>query len=328
MMKAFSDYFTDPGYIHSYAKSESCFGIVYVESEHDIAFWQEIFSQSTDRKYSFKMGTSEQPHARSKTLFSSMYATANETAMIAIDSDFDYLAPNRSEVAQAINRNPFVLQTYVYSVESINLEAQTLDDCLAKTKFVIPHEFTLSRFLGCYSAIIYPVLLRYLYLMDNRLETAVDELTFHQAVTAFDINEVYFKQDWADFNQVIAALSEQLNPLIGADAIQGFTAQAQQKGLSEKNAYQFIKGHLLEERIVQPLVLGIVNTIKVEEMVRIKAAFDSNEIAKRKKEMDKHFEKRCVFDTLVAVCELKKQDPFYQRICEYLSSLLSVTVCD
>ncbi|MFT4930044.1 MAG: hypothetical protein ACI8WB_006180, partial [Phenylobacterium sp.] len=120
MMKDFSDYLTNPKFAQSYVKGEDCFGIVYIESEQDKAFWQDIISQNASNKYSFKVGTNQNPHARSKSLFSDMYAGANEKVLIAIDSDFDYLAENRSEVAKNINANPYVLQTFAYSVESLD----------------------------------------------------------------------------------------------------------------------------------------------------------------------------------------------------------------
>lgn len=321
MMKDFSDFFTDPNYAQSYARSEQCAGIVYIESEHDIEFWQGVFEQSTQQKYTFKVGTSDQPHVRSKTLFNDMYDSANAKALIAIDSDFDYLANNRSDIAEVINNNPYVLQTFVYAVENLNLEVNTLDDCVAKTRFFVRHEYTVSAFLLQYSAVIYPLLMRYLYLMNYRVAGTPDESDFHRVITSFDLNQLYFDNNWDDFCAHIDIMQVELNQMAAADDFDGFEQRVRQKGMSSDNSYQFINGHVLEERIVQPLMLNILNQIKAQELARIKASFATNEINKRKKEMDKHFDKRCAFDTLVATCELKKHDPFYQKVCTHLQFL-------
>lgn len=322
-MKAFSDYFTDPKYAKSYVKGEDCVGIVYIESEQDKAFWRAIFKQNTKNRYSFKTGTTKHPYSRSKSLFADMYTDANETTPIAIDSDFDYLAANRSEVAKNINANPYVLQTFAYSVESLDFEVNTLDQCLEKTQFYIEHEFTINHFLSRYSALIYPLLLRYLFLMDQRVDDLLDEKAFHRVLVSFDLNLLYFDNDWEDFTATVTELTTQLTSKVNKDELARFERSITLKGINKSNSYQFIHGHTLADSIVRPLIKVIRDKIKSAERIRIKAAFKGEDIQTRMNEMEQHFKTKCSFDTLVANSELKTKSPIYQKICSHLSSLIS-----
>ncbi|MFT4925572.1 MAG: hypothetical protein ACI8WB_001665, partial [Phenylobacterium sp.] len=197
----------------------------------------------------------------------------------------------------------------------------TLDDCLAKTQFYLEHELTISGFLLRYSEIIYPLLVRYLYLMDNRTEGLLDEKAFHHTLTSCDFHQLYFIDSWNEFETDIVALTAQLSATISEDGLRLFVDRIERKGINKTNSYQFINGHTLANNIVQPIVKAIRDQLKNAERDRIKESFAGQDIKTRINEMQNHFNTKCSFDTLVANCELKKQGSIYQRVCSQLVSL-------
>jgi hypothetical protein len=65
-MNHFNDYFTNANYARAYAKMQGCDGIVLIESEKDIRFWQTLFKQTTNKRFLFQPGVQQNRAARSK----------------------------------------------------------------------------------------------------------------------------------------------------------------------------------------------------------------------------------------------------------------------
>ncbi|WP_421353694.1 DUF4435 domain-containing protein [Aeromonas veronii] len=135
------NYFTNRNYVKAYATMESAekdaSGFVYIESEADKEFWDSILTKCAKGKYFFKFKGKQEGKSepRGKSILEDLYTTANEAALVAIDSDFDYISPNRSDIAKKINSNKYVLQTFAYAIENIKLDHIRVDKCLGKICF-------------------------------------------------------------------------------------------------------------------------------------------------------------------------------------------------
>jgi hypothetical protein len=325
----FSDSFTNPFYAAALAKfaNPAYVGIVYIESEQDISFWSEMLNQAKAPSHKFVVGitSNSEKDKRGKAQDLKYYQHANAAALIAIDSDFDYLAESAHPEGQLISANPFVLQTYAYSVENLNFAAATIDSCLKKNRFFLDNDHRISDFVARYSTVIYPVLCKYLCVIDNQVDHYLANFeNFHQRVCYIDLEKTYFDSDcdqgWADFNQTIEVFHAALSGVTAALEFDAFEAHLAHKGLSQTNAYQFIQGHTFEDLITK-LVIKITTNQKLAEVERIKNNCDPKEINKRKSEMDNHFKKRCHFETLVHTSQLKFEDPIVNRIISHIESL-------
>ena len=325
----FSDSFTNPFYAAALAKfaNPAHVGIVYIESEQDISFWSEMLSQAKAPSHKFVVGVTSNSEKikRGKAQYSKYYQRANAAALIAIDSDFDYLAENARREGQLIKANPYVLQTYAYSVENISFAAATIDSCLEKTRFFLDNDRRIRNFVARYSTAIYPVLCKYLCIINNQVDSDLTDFAkFHQLVCDIDLNKTYFDSDcdqgWADFNQTIEVFDAALSGVTATLEFDAFEAHLARKGLSQTNAYQFIQGHTFE-KLITNLVVKITTHQKLAEVERIKNNCVPSEINKRKSEMDNHFKHKCHFETLVHSCQLNFEDPIVNRIISHIKSL-------
>lgn len=327
-MADFKEFLTNKSFVKAYVKKDSLDGIIYLENEADRIFWEEFIGSGIKRKYGFKFGTMENPSARGKGVYNDMFAHANEAVLFAIDSDFDYLAENRSAISKVINQNKYIIQTFAYATENIKLSIEPIDECLRKFRYCDEHGFFISDFMTEYSRAIYEPLLKYLFLLDRRVELNLDESSFHNHVAPNneEIKNCFFKREWSAFKSRISEFNKTLDlNLLTSDAeLFGiFVEKSKAKGFNEENAYQFIKGHVLEDRIVNVIVSEIKSRVISMEVEKIKPIFKDNgkALGQKIKEIKNHFNQCCCFQTLIHGASRKKDNPIYQKINAHIESL-------
>lgn len=326
-MSEYLKYLTDPDYIKAYLKitvsgNERPEGFIYIESEKDKSFWERLLNSFAKNKYEFKIQTKEKIAVRGKRALEALYASANAKALVAVDSDFDYISPNRSDNARVMNRNRYVLQTYAYSVESLSLDVSRVDTCLAQYYYFEPNEHKLKLFLETYSNIIYPVLMKYIFLMDTMDTPPLKENDFHfEIIPSYPVSN-YENNSFEDLVQKVSLLDQQLTPMINdIQAFNAFMQLSHFKGLQKDNCYKFIRGHDVEEKIVIPIVNHIKKRQIEQEMLRVKSGSDSQSWEYKQREIRNHFEHTRNFKTLVSVFPYVPDDSIYEKICDHVKSL-------
>jgi hypothetical protein len=142
-------------YIEQYTLFEDYELVAFLENEEDQRFWEFIFDKSIPNKRVAFNSYSKEGKQGKKTVLKYKTAILNQNAkaIICIDSDFDYLTNNTD-----INENPFIFQTYTYSVENYACCAKSLDN-LCKTLLINSSNFNFEIFLKSYSSIIEELLI-------------------------------------------------------------------------------------------------------------------------------------------------------------------------
>ncbi|HDN9022051.1 TPA: DUF4435 domain-containing protein [Aeromonas salmonicida] len=322
------NYFTNRNYVKAYVTMEStekdASGFIYIESESDREFWDSIIKKCAKGKYLFKFkgkqdGKSE---PRGKSILEDLYTTANEAALVAIDSDFDYISPNRSDVSKKINSNKYVLQTYAYAIENIKLDYLRIDKCLGKICFFEPNEHRVSVFMKNYSSIIHQVLLKYLYLMNVGVQLPFLDDEFHKKIIPIDIVHCYSNNDLSSVEKLASEVDLVLSPLLDdMTSFSVFCDLSYYRGMNAENCYKFIKGHDVEDKIINPIVNYIRQSLIAKESARIKTAFEAREIEDRLKEVKGHFKEKCNFHTLINCIPHTEDDSIYNKICDHVRSI-------
>ena len=276
-MADFEDIFIGEEYLEPYCAMIGSKGLVFVEGLKDISFWEGMLDNNDDLKYSINYASHE--GTRGKTVLMKFSHLANKFALFAIDSDFDYICPNNSEKSKNINSNKHIIQTLVYSKESITLHHLVLSDCIKKIKIKDEITFPIKSYFESYSNEIYEVLTRFLFLKENG--KAVNDSDFHKKITPIEpkINKNYFLE-----NDPLITLREQKESLVSEytsnelaeeDFIR-FRDELSIKGLNENSAAYFINGHFLEESVVMPLINELIRTLKANELEKIKIECKKN----------------------------------------------------
>ncbi len=104
--------------------------LIYVENEFDIKFWRFVLEENSYLKkfpnYEFSPYSDGSSQGKKAILkYGDFAKTKNGKVLICIDSDYDHLISKNYE-------NPYILQTYLYSVENFSLEPNCLNHILKK----------------------------------------------------------------------------------------------------------------------------------------------------------------------------------------------------
>ncbi|WP_421237890.1 DUF4435 domain-containing protein [Aeromonas jandaei] len=322
------NYLLNPEYINAYIHITSDDsknvpgGFIYVESEADKQFWSRLLKGFAKKKYEFKIQAKEKRAVRGKRALEDMYLQANEKALVAVDSDFDYISPNRSASAKQLNGNKYVLQTYAYSVESLAFDVLRVDECLSEYYYFEPNQHKLSAFLESYSKIIYPVLMKYLFLMDTLTTIPLKECDFHDCIMPADPAVCYENNSLSSLMEKVNLLDKQLTPMLtNISSFETFLQLSHFRGLQQNNCYKFIRGHDVEDKIINPIINYIKRKQISQEMERIRESTSPTQWESKRREIKSHFEGTRNFKALVSILPYQINDSIYEKICDHVRGL-------
>lgn len=318
-MSNFEDIFLGEEYLEPYCAMLGSKGLVFVEGLKDIPFWEGMLDDGSALKHTINYASHE--GTRGKTVLMKFCHLANKFALFAIDSDFDYTCPNNSENAKKINSNKYIIQTLVYSKESISLHHMVLSDCIKKIKITNEITFPIKSYFESYSNWIYEALLRFLFLKESGIKTNDDE--FHKKITPL---LPIIDSDYNLKNDPFSLLKENkesleaeyTNKTLNEDSFIEFKKTAIRKGLNDNTAAYFINGHFLESAVVMPLINELIKSLKNNELDKIKEECKKTpkSIESNKNEVFKYIDNELNFNKFLHDSKLKYEIPESMRIIE------------
>lgn len=341
MAKRFKDYLNNPQYQRAYNRTYARTGnhqerlVIYLENESDRHFWEPIIrSVLPQQKLLFRRAMSEnqecgkRPVSGKSSLRRFMSSHWNN-CLVLVDADFDIVAPKHSLIAQHIARSCNVVHTQGHSRESLERCAGNMERLLKKIYYFKHHKYKITPFLQNYSRRIYPLLTRYLEAINQHQldEAQWPERKFCQKLIPERPDRLYFNNDWRGFEHRLKQLNKQLDRYLGKRHSINPTYQAHLHhiGLTEKTAYQFIRGHQLEDGIIRPTLKAIKHQIQEEAIADVEAQFiqagdESPQLINKRREIINHF-KNFDIDTLFALYLHDRDDALYQSIIKQLEHI-------
>ncbi len=227
-------------------------------------FWSltlsQIFLEKAFKIYRYSNLPTENSFGKQNVLQFKDFAASDY--ILCVDSDYDYLLENPDL------QHPFIFQTYVYAVENYQCYAPNLINILRRGCDTEGGVFNFEDFINHYSKAIYPLLVYSLFSMKIDGEfTAIkcgEQIGFKK-IQNLDIDLASLMQlvdnQCLDFEKKYDELSE----------FQLFKQRLIELGLTETNAYLFVRGHDLLENVVLKLLKHIAEPIiKTEFERRIK----------------------------------------------------------
>lgn len=315
-MSSYTSYLSNPSYLRAYTNSD---GVVYVENESDVLFWTELFSCALpQKKYKITPSTKSNDPTRGKRAIEALYPNLNPSALAAVDSDFDYLTPNRNEQSRQLIENKYVIHTFSFSRESILCSDIILNNSLSKTIFYFEPAFCFKETLNHLSKLAYRCLPLFLYGLNNCV-TNLPENELHDKISAAfspyleSMNPADIKQSIID--DFLVDLSKKINK---QQEYNTYITYLESCHLTEENAYRFISGHYLMNKVAETLFKNEIRKLKVKECARIKAEATGKTtlIKERMEQMHNHFSTRCSFHSLIENNKQLINDFFYKKIIE------------
>ena len=249
---------------------------VFVEGYEDVAFWRSIFDHFDNDYLRFEISvpTSEDLPKGKKVLLS-MSPKSNAEMLLCVDSDFDYLFGDRTEVSQLVNDSPFMFHTYTYATENYLCYAPSLHNVCVKATKNDTHIFDFEEFMAAYSRTIYPVFLWYVYSAQLSHESVFPLVDFKNTVR---LGYLEVECNGAD---TLAWLERQVRRKLHRledehpqmkDEIEDFASYLKTKGVEPENTYLFMQGHTLMDNVVMPMLNSVCDKLRTMSVTKINAS--------------------------------------------------------
>ncbi|RKZ78313.1 MAG: hypothetical protein DRR16_27935, partial [Candidatus Parabeggiatoa sp. nov. 3] len=184
-----------------------------------------------------------------------------------VDSDYDYLLEGYTDVSKIVNDNPYVFQTYTYSIENFKCYAESLHGVVVKATLQDEQLFDYVGFLKSYSSIIYDL---FIYSLHHEKEqsksfTMADFSNTIKLLEQVDVSSSkQLKKLKESVEKKIATLDQ-----ISDKQISQFKEALQSLGVTPENTYLFIKGHTLYENVVCMFLKPIERYLRSKQFKQI-----------------------------------------------------------
>lgn len=243
--------------------------VVEIEDSIDKGFWEDILKEQCPSKefhfnpYHTVLNDGDTGNrVKGKTRILEMASQMNDWHIGCVDSDYDWILSDYCVNGKAINGNKYLLQTYAYSFENLVCLSSTLNDfCLETTEESTDVDF--NDYVQKVSAIIYPLLIwsAYLYSKGNHdfTPTAWHNIlisTLKDAEASLSLIEEKVKAKLDELSEIhVSEISEKDNLK---------ESLSKTKGITEENAYLFVRGHELSDHLVNSILKPIMDGLRTQ----------------------------------------------------------------
>ncbi len=243
--------------------------LAFVESYDDIAFWHSILSDfETDQLYFQIMPPSQDSLTKGKkTALANQLGDRLGYSMIAcVDSDYDYLLQDATPISRNINSNPFVFQTYAYSIENYQCYAESLHEVCVQSTMNDREIIDFVELFRMYSEIAFPLLAWsvWFHRKNNKKDFSIADCC--HILTLEHIDVYHMEKSLSLMNKKVQAKIRSLEtecPLAKSE-IETLKQELNALGVTSDNAYLFIQGHHFMDAVVMRILTPVCNILRRE----------------------------------------------------------------
>ena len=302
--------------------------VAYVESYDDIFFWRSVLSDFEDDNTEIEVMLPSRTSLNrgKKTAMMNQLGDALGRYMIAcVDADLDYLLQSSNISSERMLSNPYVVHTYVYSIENYFCYSKSLHTVCVMATLNDRSVFNFEEYLRMYSDIVYELFVWLIWLHrherfnDMPLSSfnniaSVEQLNIQKPLDALERlrRNVNRKLSWLqrhvpEAKGKLTALKEEL-ALLGVD---------------RDSTYLFVQGHHLMDNVVDAAITPVCTMLRREREKEIKRLSNGNAV-----QMDN--ELACYSHSQLTPVQMLRRNtmykdcPMYQRLKEHVARVLGV----
>jgi len=323
-----SDYQKASNFLKS--KSDPKTVLVYVEDFCDVSFWHNILSYYEKRlniKFEIKCYSNNTLNT-GKSNLSNLTNQTGKFLLICCDSDYHYFLPEYSDMARATNSNPYIFQTYAYSIENLKCYTESLHGVCVQATNVSDRKINFVETLEKYSQIIYDLFIWNLYFYSQGDTQTFTISNFCSLIKITEILEMNANGDFL-FEQLENRVNEKLQnlqqnfPSIKVD-IPNFVSKINHVGLNNTNTYLFIKGHIIYDNVVLKLLNLVCKILKTEHKNEIqKLARNDTEL---RDELNKYNNSLIQVEKILSVNNNFKNCFLFKKIEDDINNYISLYI--
>lgn len=256
--------------------------LVYVESHDDIAFWRGILSPFEKNGLDFDIQLPAQHTLeKGKTTVLEFADRVGRNLILCLDSDYDYLLQGHTDTSALINENPYIFQTYTYSIENLKCYSEGLHLICTQSSKNDAKIIDFNELMQVYSAIVYELFLWSVHFSLKQDTTSFTLTEFCDTIKLLDSIEISDK-----FTSALQRLRERVDTKRSELAkkhpkelpeIKILANKLEQLGVLPTNTYLFIQGHTLQDNVVLMVLKPIFLQLKAQKEKEIKDKAKHNE---------------------------------------------------
>lgn len=314
-----SDYFEAFGAISGKSRT-----LVYVEGWDDIAFWRSVFDdfeQDSVRQFEI-MTPVRSDMAKGKKVVLQFADRAGQGLILCVDSDFDYLFDQLTYQSRTVNNNPYVVQTYTYSIENLLCLPTSLPSIVAKITKNDSNIFDFEEFFRRYSETIYPVFLWYVFA--SRIDKP-NIFTLTEFRNVVRINYIHIDEngertiEWLE-KQVTYRLNQlkKKHPEYRSEVAQ-FEKVIIERGVKKHETHLYMQGHTLLDNVVKTVVQAVCNELRNITVDRINRS--KSEIITKRNELGAYNNALRDIDSVILDNVIYKRSYHYNKIVEKINNI-------
>lgn len=300
--------------------------VVYVESYDDIFFWRDVLSEFESDKIGFEVVLPSRTDLSrgKKTAIMNHLGQGLGTSMIAcVDADYDYLLQGHSPVSKWILSNPYVVHTYVYSIENYQCYAPSLHEVCVMSTLNDHKIFDFEAYLSSFSKIIYDLFVWAIWINREGLGLQFPLSSFINITKVQNLN--IFKPETAledlrrNVNKKISWMQHNFPQAKGK--IGPLKTELASLGVLPDNVYMYIQGHHLVENVVMEAMAPVCQALRRAREKEIKM------LASQKQQLDN--ELSCYQHSQADITQMLrrnikfKNSNQYKQLHERISTLIS-----
>ncbi len=248
---------------------------VFVEGYEDVAFWRSVFDDYESSKLTFEISVpprADLAKGKKIVLHMAVSKNADPDTFYCVDSDFDYLFADQTELARQINSTPNIFHTYAYATENYLCYAPSLHNLCVKATKNDMRIFDFERFFRDYSRTIFPLFLWYAYSAQINSPSIFPLQDFK---TSVKLNYLEVEGNGADTLQWLKTqVDRKLKTLRSHHAniekgFPGFSHLLKTRGVTPDNTYLFMQGHTLMDNVAMPVLEAVCDDLRQLSLKRI-----------------------------------------------------------
>ena len=251
--------------------------VAYVESYDDVTFWSALLRQLETEDFYFEVmlpSSSSLGKGKKVALSNELGERLGECMIACVDADYDYLMQGITPTSQQLRESPYVFHTYVYAIENYHCYAPALADVCVSATLNDRRFFDFEAFLTAYSRIVWPLFVWNVWVYRYGGYKQFSLVDFARLVAISDVNlyhpELQLEALRHRVNSKIARL-QKAHPE-GKKTYKPLAAQMLELGLTPETTYLFMRGHDVQDGLVQPLVQKVCEQLRREREREIRTS--------------------------------------------------------
>lgn len=327
-MSEFKDFITNTNFIGSYNVflsgnvDDKNKGFVFVEDDSDSSFWQEFISHFYPDEYTFHISSKSGKKVTGKRFLETMYDKTSSQFIIAVDSDYDYIA-SKAQPDHDFNNSKYIIHTYGFSRESVQLEKESLQNFFRRCRWTISHNIDLIGFLDSFSKISFEGLTKYFALLQSNGYSTKFQKEFDDC---FNVKNRKLVGENLDLDSsIIDTISNNLDGFFNSKDVSREEAETAKSflesiGINNDNAYRFISGHVFFD-LMKKIHSDTLIQLQEKGIEQIDQDLTGVERGNRVKQIRNNFKDNFSFNTHCNLYPINSEDEIHKLILSDIENI-------